>query len=372
MSFMSATPDLVQSAAADLAGVRSSLAAAVTAAGPTTGIAAAAQDEVSVAIASMFGNFGQEFQALSAQAQAFHQQFVSLLNAGAGAYAAAEASNVAQVSGAAEAAVAAAPVQDFNLLDGILDIKTGSGGTLVTIGTPRIAVPPVNIPQINLSAFGLPPISIPSINIPPFTTPPISVSAFSLPQITTSAISVPPINLPAISVPGFSLPQIQFPGITLPQVTVPQINFPQIQFPDFEVLGNNQTLVTINSALLGTISVNLQNFDINASIGLHNPGFIAGFTIPPILLGSFTVPPIGLSGFTIPSIGLSGFTIPSITIPPIGVGGFTLPPISEPGFALPPLTISSIGVGGFSLPNIFVPSVTIESVPLFQFDIPPL
>ncbi len=97
MSFVIATPDLVESAAANLAGIRSSLAeAAATAAGPTTGIATAAQDEVSIAIASMFGNFGQQFQAVSAQAQSFHQQFVSLMNAGAGAYASAEAANAAQ------------------------------------------------------------------------------------------------------------------------------------------------------------------------------------------------------------------------------------------------------------------------------------
>jgi hypothetical protein len=100
MSFVIATPDLVQSAAEDLAGIRSSLAeAAASASGPTTGIAVAAQDEVSIAIASMFGNFGQEFQALSAQAQAFHQQFVSLMNAGASAYVSAEAANAAQTLG---------------------------------------------------------------------------------------------------------------------------------------------------------------------------------------------------------------------------------------------------------------------------------
>ncbi|MCV7102686.1 PE family protein [Mycobacterium palustre] len=80
-----------------MAGIRSSLAeAAATAASPTTGIAAAAQDEVSLAIASMFGSYGKNFQALSAQAQAFHQQFVQLMNAGAGAYAGAEAANAAE------------------------------------------------------------------------------------------------------------------------------------------------------------------------------------------------------------------------------------------------------------------------------------
>ena len=99
MSLVIATTDLMESAAQSLAGIRSSLAeAAGTAAGPTTGIAAAAQDEVSIAIAAMFGNVGQEFQTLSARAQTFHQQFVSLMNAGAGAYASAEAANAAQTA----------------------------------------------------------------------------------------------------------------------------------------------------------------------------------------------------------------------------------------------------------------------------------
>ncbi len=94
MSFVVTTPDLVESAAADLASIRSSLSeAAATAAGPTTGIASAAQDEISMAVASIFGDFGQEFQALSAQAQAFHAQFVELMNTGAGVYAAAETAN---------------------------------------------------------------------------------------------------------------------------------------------------------------------------------------------------------------------------------------------------------------------------------------
>ncbi|MEY8016528.1 PE family protein [Mycobacterium servetii] len=97
MSFVIATPDLVESAASELAGIRSSLAEATsTAAFPTTGIASAAQDEVSLAVASLFGNVGQEFQALSARAQVFHAQFVEMMNAGAGAYAAAETVNAGQ------------------------------------------------------------------------------------------------------------------------------------------------------------------------------------------------------------------------------------------------------------------------------------
>jgi hypothetical protein len=98
MSFVIAIPELVRGAAQDLAGIGSSLSdAASSVSGPTTGIAAAAQDEVSVAIASTFGNFGQEFQALNAQAQAFHTQLVNLINTSAGAYMSAEFSNTQAV-----------------------------------------------------------------------------------------------------------------------------------------------------------------------------------------------------------------------------------------------------------------------------------
>lgn len=97
MSFVIAAPELVEGAAQDLAGIRSLLAdATATVSGPTTGIAAAARDEVSVAIASVFGNFGEKFQALSAQAQAFHTDFVNLMNTSAGAYVSAEVSNAQQ------------------------------------------------------------------------------------------------------------------------------------------------------------------------------------------------------------------------------------------------------------------------------------
>jgi hypothetical protein len=119
MSFVIATPDLVQGAAQDLAGIRSSLAEATAiAAGPTTGVAAAAQDEVSIAIASMFGGVGQEFQALSAQAQAFHAEFVSAMNGSAAAYVSAEAA-----AGQTLMSAAAAPAQ--TLLGGGAAMVTG-------------------------------------------------------------------------------------------------------------------------------------------------------------------------------------------------------------------------------------------------------
>jgi hypothetical protein len=97
MSFVVVTLESLQAAAETLGGIRSSLAdAAATAAEPTTAIAAAAQDEVSVTLASMFGTFGRDFQALSSQTQLFHEQFVNALTGGVSAYSSAEATNVEQ------------------------------------------------------------------------------------------------------------------------------------------------------------------------------------------------------------------------------------------------------------------------------------
>jgi hypothetical protein len=94
MSYAIAAPELMTSAATDLATIGSDLSAAHAAATPTTGILAAAEDEVSAAIAAVFSAHGKGFQALGAHAAAFHNQFVEALNSAGSAYAAGEASNV--------------------------------------------------------------------------------------------------------------------------------------------------------------------------------------------------------------------------------------------------------------------------------------
>ncbi|KAA1245681.1 PE family protein [Mycobacterium simiae] len=94
MSFVIVVPESVTDAATSLenigATIRSVHAAAAT---PTTAIAAAAGDEVSAAIARLFAEQGAAYQALSAQAAAFHTQLVEIIKASARAYAAAEAAN---------------------------------------------------------------------------------------------------------------------------------------------------------------------------------------------------------------------------------------------------------------------------------------
>ncbi|SOJ56713.1 putative PE-PGRS family protein PE_PGRS24 [Mycobacterium simulans] len=97
MSFVTAAPEALVAAASDLASVGSALTEANAAAlAPTTGLLAAGADEVSAAIASLFGSHGQAYQTVSAQMSAFHQQFVQALTTGGGRYATAEAANAEQ------------------------------------------------------------------------------------------------------------------------------------------------------------------------------------------------------------------------------------------------------------------------------------
>ena len=108
MSHVIAAPDTFAAAAADVTRIGSSISAAhVAAAAPTTALVAAAGDEVSVAISSLFSGYAKDFQAVSAQASSFHARFVQALTGAGGAYAAAEATNVLPLQ-AAQSALAAA------------------------------------------------------------------------------------------------------------------------------------------------------------------------------------------------------------------------------------------------------------------------
>src|SRR5271167_742479 len=128
MSFLITAPETVTAAAGNLAGIGSTLGeATAAAAAPTTTVATAAADEVSIALSEMFGTYGQQFQALSAQASAFHNEFVSLLNGGAAAYLSAEAANAGQTLANATSAPTAGATSAAGLLGGLLG--GGGGGT---------------------------------------------------------------------------------------------------------------------------------------------------------------------------------------------------------------------------------------------------
>jgi hypothetical protein len=96
VSLLVVAPESLTSAAADVESIGSALTAAhLAAALPTTEFAPAAADEVSAAVAALFAGYGRDYQALSARAGAFHQQFVQALTSAAGSYAAAEEAGAA-------------------------------------------------------------------------------------------------------------------------------------------------------------------------------------------------------------------------------------------------------------------------------------
>jgi hypothetical protein len=114
-------PDAVAAAASDLASVGSTLSEANAAAGRTTGLLAAGDDEVSAAVAAVFGAQAQQFHALSAQAAAFHREFVQTLTAGGVSYAAAEAAAAVPLQSVLDAISAPVPAATGGYLRAIYD-----------------------------------------------------------------------------------------------------------------------------------------------------------------------------------------------------------------------------------------------------------
>jgi hypothetical protein len=94
MSFLSTQPEGLTAAAGNLQGIGSAVTTQnAAAAAPTTGVVPAAADEVSALTALQFAAHAQTYQAISAQAAAIHDMFVSTLGGSAGCYAATEAAN---------------------------------------------------------------------------------------------------------------------------------------------------------------------------------------------------------------------------------------------------------------------------------------
>jgi PE family len=145
MSHVIAAPEMMTAAARDLSNIGSALTAAkAAAAAPTTGVLAAAADEVSAAIAALFSAHGQGFQALGAQAAAFHEKFVQALTATAGSYAGAEAANVSALMAnpaASSAAALVAPWQQslYNLSSRVAALLGLNPVTNPVAGDPDLA-----------------------------------------------------------------------------------------------------------------------------------------------------------------------------------------------------------------------------------------
>lgn len=93
MAFLHASPEALKAAASSIAGIGSEISSANAAASlPTTGLVAAAADQVSAQVAALFSSHAQGYQQLSTQVAAFHEKFVQALGASAASYADAETS----------------------------------------------------------------------------------------------------------------------------------------------------------------------------------------------------------------------------------------------------------------------------------------
>jgi hypothetical protein len=99
MSFVTTQPQMLTEVSSDLQAIGSALGGRNAAtAHPTNGVVPAAADEVSALTAAQFTAHAQIYQAVSAQAGAVHDMFVTTLAASAGSYAATEAANAIAVS----------------------------------------------------------------------------------------------------------------------------------------------------------------------------------------------------------------------------------------------------------------------------------
>ncbi len=100
MSYLLTAPETLAAAATDVDGIAAGIHAAnAAAAGRTSGLLAAAGDEISSAIANLFSAYGDEYQSVVKQASVFQSDFTRALSSAASAYTQAEALNGSLLTG---------------------------------------------------------------------------------------------------------------------------------------------------------------------------------------------------------------------------------------------------------------------------------
>jgi hypothetical protein len=145
MSFVITAPETLTAAASDLANLGSTISEAHAAAAvSTTELLPAAADEVSAQITALFGGYAQKFHAVSAQAAAFHAQFVQALNAGAGSYATTEAANISPLQTVQQDLLGVAKVPTQTLLSSPLigNVRPAGGAPAATGLIAPLHLPP--------------------------------------------------------------------------------------------------------------------------------------------------------------------------------------------------------------------------------------
>ena len=138
MQYVIAAPEYVAAAATDLANIGSAVDTANSAAqSPTSSVLAAGADEVSVSIAALFDAHAAAYQALSAQASLFHQQFVQLMSGGATQYASTEAANASPLQSIQQGVQIGSPSQALSTGSSLIGSAAPAGS--VAAGVPTAA-----------------------------------------------------------------------------------------------------------------------------------------------------------------------------------------------------------------------------------------
>jgi hypothetical protein len=147
MSYVITDPAMIGVAADELQGIGSALAATnAAAAAPTTGVLPPATDSVSVRAAAVLDAHAVQYQAISAQAELFHNQFVQTLVTAQNAYTEAEASNAAGMQPASPSNIAlimggtgdpSPSLKYMTAIEQAYLAKNFSGYTLVSLKTPE-------------------------------------------------------------------------------------------------------------------------------------------------------------------------------------------------------------------------------------------
>lgn len=133
MSYVVAFPQLMSAAATDVSSIGSAVATANRGvAGATTAVLAAAEDEVSAAIAALFSAHGEGYQVLSAQVAVFQERFTQALTGAAGAYASAEAASAAPLA-AFEQVVLGVQQIPANVAAGFASLSSVQGSPLLAL-----------------------------------------------------------------------------------------------------------------------------------------------------------------------------------------------------------------------------------------------
>jgi PE family len=207
MSFVNASPEYVAAAASDLANIGSAISSANSAAlGPTSSVPAAGADVVSASIAALFDGHAQAYQALSAQAALFHQQFVQLMSGGATQYAGAEAANASPLQTAQQGVLSGAPSQALTSGSSLIGSAAPAGS--VAAGVPAATAGLAGGSAPAASAGHLAPVVSPasaaSAALAPASTPAAAVQAAAPAGSAALAPASTPVAATQAETPAYS------------------------------------------------------------------------------------------------------------------------------------------------------------------------